>query len=391
MTVQTLEYTFVCPVKTHCGVRALEHIPYELETHGACKPMILCDAPAARENRLKPVADAMRGSKITCIAVDLPPGDAAISTLHQLAAIYRDKDCDAILALGGGEMVNIAKLLNLMISTGSDSLAAMDGVDRIPGRLKPLAVIPPAEAGGFETAGYAALGANVFQSVHLMPALLFLDARTVGRPAVAALAETAFTALALGAEPYVYPRKNPMADIYAANAVQMAAGYLQSYSNPSATASTCLTVANAAAMGGCSLGFGPKGLVFSLAQHIAKTGRLKIGAAMGLLLPYVMGFGARHRGWQIAELLLPMAGIDTFTRTPTRQRTYKTLEVLCSMVNGWFDITQGQFPRTLAEAGFAKDELATLAEGLSGAEADARVSAGREILQLAWQGQPYPH
>jgi alcohol dehydrogenase len=385
-----MDDVFVCPVKTHCGLRALEHIPYELGTYGACKPLLLCDETTASDARRQTVIDALRGAQISLVVADLPSTAAGFAVLEQLAAIYRDKDCDAILALGSEGVVNAAKLVNLMVSTGSDELEGFVGIDRISGRLKPLGVIASAAASGFETSGHATWQGLDFRSVFLMPELLFLDSRTVGHPAPEALTEAAFTALALGAEILAAPCKNPMRDIFATNAVQMAARYLHGFVNPVQDVEACLTVANASAMGGCSLGFSPLGLVPLLARGIAGSGRLRMGAALAVLLPYAAGYGARHLGWQVPGLLLPLAGIDVFARTPEKQRLAKTVDMLCSMVNGWFERTAGYFPRTLAEAGFSKEELTAMAETIANLAPGVTAAHARAILQNAWQGQSYP-
>jgi len=390
MKGDSMDDIFVCPVKTHCGLKALEHIPYELGTYGACKPLLLCDETTAQDGRWQAVSDALRGAQICLVFAELPSATADYSTLRQLAAIYRDKDCDAILALGSEAVVNAAKLVNLMVSTGSDDLEGMVGVDQIPGRLKPLGVIASSSAAGFETSGHADWQGLGFRSCYLMPELLFLDSRTVGHPAREALAEAAFTALALGAERLVEPRKNPIRDIYATNAVQMAAGYLQTFANPAQDAQACLLVANAAAMGGCSLGFGPLGIVPFLAQGIARTGRLRFGPSLAVLLPYAIGFGARHLDWHVPALLLPLAGIDVFARTPEKQRVAKTVDMLCSMVNGWFAGTAGYFPRTLAEAGFSEEELFAMTETLEDMAPEVTAAHARAILHNACQGQSYP-
>ena len=105
---------FECPVKTHCGDRALNHIPFELQTIGAAKPLFIGDEAASQTNRLTAVLNACRDADMTLGVVEGVPVKDVLGAVRQLAAIYRDKDCDALVAVGQGAFIDLAKWLNLL-------------------------------------------------------------------------------------------------------------------------------------------------------------------------------------------------------------------------------------------------------------------------------------
>ena len=96
----TLDFEFECPVKIHCGQRALEHLPFELRALDAAKPLVIGDAGSGREHRLGPVLKAFRNTAMTLGVVDTLPDEDPQRIAAQLASIYRVKDCDAIMAVG---------------------------------------------------------------------------------------------------------------------------------------------------------------------------------------------------------------------------------------------------------------------------------------------------
>ncbi|MBL0712262.1 MAG: iron-containing alcohol dehydrogenase [Desulfosarcina sp.] len=381
-------FEFNCPVKVLCGKRALEHIPYELEALNARKPLLLCDEDAARENRGRAVADALRESNMVLGVVDPLPAGVDLDLVHQVAAIYRDKDCDALLAMGTGSLVDTVKLVNLVVSTGQDDPNVFAGVGRIQERLKPMALIAPAAATGYEAAGRAQAGKTRWRSLTLMPDLLIIDQRTIGAPGAEALVESGLTALAFGAEAVLDPEKLPMADIYAANAVQMAvASLIRAPQTPDAV-DVRMAAANAAAMAGCTLADKAPGRLHRLGRQLSASGRVSPGKALGILLPGTVGYGALNWCWAVADLLRPLVGLDRFACTPAAQRPLAVITALTHLVNGLFDDTEGRIPRTLQDVGFNPEDLAPLAEAASGAPNGPDRHAALTILTNALDGRP---
>ena len=52
-------YEFFCPVKVIAGHAALEHIPFELATLGAKRPLIITDKGVRANNLLAPIEAAL--------------------------------------------------------------------------------------------------------------------------------------------------------------------------------------------------------------------------------------------------------------------------------------------------------------------------------------------
>ena len=144
-------YEFFCPVKVIAGHAALEHIPFELATLGAKRPLIITDKGVRANNLLAPIEAAFESTdaKIAAIFDDVPP-DSSLGTVRSAAQLYRDHDCDAIIAVGGGSVIDTSKATNILVSEGGDDLLKYSGAHNLPKPLKPFFVIPTTSGTGSE-------------------------------------------------------------------------------------------------------------------------------------------------------------------------------------------------------------------------------------------------
>jgi alcohol dehydrogenase len=308
---------------------------------------------------------------------------------QQLAAIYRDKDCDAIVAVGQGPLLDITKWLNLMVSTGQETPAAFDGGTTIPRSLKPLAVVPSAAADGYELSGYLRMGDVTLRSVHLMPPLLFIDSRATGMPGEVAMIETALGALSNAIEVFYGEAANPMSAVYARTAAKLAAEALrQLASGVDGGDSVAPTVAHAAALSGCALGAGPRTMTQRLGDAVAQTGRISVSQATAVILSYALEYRTIEHGLKIDTLLGLLGGDDRYARTPDGQRSPSALYFLRNLLNRLFDTTSGQVCRTLMDAGLRRQDSIGAAMPLSSKENEPIAAACEVVLTHAWEGRP---
>jgi alcohol dehydrogenase len=70
--------------------------------------------------------------------------------VHQFAGIYRQKGCDAIVAVGGGSVMDTAKGVNIVVSENADDLMQFSGAGTLTRQLKPLVAIPTTAGTGSE-------------------------------------------------------------------------------------------------------------------------------------------------------------------------------------------------------------------------------------------------
>lgn len=361
-------YEFFCPVKIIAGHSALEHIPFELSTLGAKRPMILTDAGVRKAGLIDPVESALQGGGITAAAIfdDVPP-DSSLATVRAAAALYRDNQCDAILAVGGGSVIDTSKAVNILVTLGGDDLMAYAGAHNLPHALKPQFVIPTTSGTGSEVTLAAVISDPErsvklpFASYYLMPNATILDPRMTLTLPAHITAMTGMDALTHAVESFTCLAANPISDAYATAAIQKIANNLLTAIDEPKNADARLELAQASTMAGIAFSNAMVGLVHSLGHATGAVCHLPHGLCMSLYLPYALEFNKPVNGARIGELLLPLAGADVYAKTVPAQRAQAAIDFIRTLRDQLHAKTQ--LPRTLQETGkVTREQLAEIAD-----------------------------
>lgn len=389
-------YEFFCPVKVIAGNAALEHIPFELSTLGAKRPMIITDKGVRGNQLLAPIEAAFESTDavIGCIFDDVPP-DSSLDTVRQAAALYRENQCDAIIAVGGGSVIDTSKATNILVSEGGDDLLQYSGAHNLPKPLKPFFVIPTTSGTGSEVTMVAVVSdtaKNVkmaFASYYLMPHAAILDPRMTLTLPPHLTAMTAMDALTHAIEAYTCMAANPISDAYATAAIKKISANLFNVLDNLNDSQGRLELAQASTMAGIAFSNSMVGLVHSLGHALGAVAHLPHGLCMNLFLPYVLEYNKEVNGDKIADLLLPLAGADIYAQTPAHLRADKAITTIQAMRDRLFSLTK--LPRTLQETGKVTeaqlDEVAekALNDGsIIYNPKEASFEDLRSILQKAW-------
>ncbi|NNP72409.1 alcohol dehydrogenase [Acinetobacter defluvii] len=361
-------YEFFCPVKVIAGHAALEHIPYELSSLGAKRPMIITDKGVRTNDLLAPIEAAFSSTEVEVgfIFDDVPP-DSSLETVRAVAQAYRANNCDAIIAVGGGSVIDTAKASNILVTEGGDDLTKYSGAHNLPRPLKPFFVIPTTSGTGSEVTMVAVVSDNqkhvkmAFASNYLMPHAAILDPRMTQTLPPHLTAMTAMDAMTHAVEAYTCMAANPISDAYATAAIKkISANLFNVLDNPS-DAQGRLELAQASTMAGIAFSNSMVGIVHSLGHALGAVAHLPHGLCMNLFLPYVLNYNKDVNGDKIAELLLPLAGPDIYAQTPANQRADKAIEFLNTMRDRIYTLTK--LPRTLSETGkVSKEQFDEIAE-----------------------------
>ncbi|EAM8864265.1 iron-containing alcohol dehydrogenase [Salmonella enterica] len=349
-------YEFFCPVKVIAGYAALEHIPFELATLGAKRPLIITDKGVRANNLLAPIEAAfeMADAAIVAIFDDVPP-DSSLGTVRSAAKLYRENHCDAIIAVGGGSVIDTSKATNILVSEGGDDLLKYSGAHNLPKPLKPFFVIPTTSGTGSEVTMVAVVSdteKNVkmpFASYYLMPHAAILDPRMTQTLPPHLTAMTAMDAMTHAVEAYTCMAANPISDAYATAAVKKISAHLFNVLDNPSDAQGRLELAQASTMAGIAFSNSMVGIVHSLGHSLGAVVHLPHGLCMNLFLPYVLEYNKEVNGDKIADLLLPLAGADIYAQTPAHLRADKTIATILTMRDRIYSLTK--LPRTLRETG----------------------------------------
>ncbi|WEV48258.1 iron-containing alcohol dehydrogenase [Acinetobacter sp. ESL0695] len=347
-------YEFFCPVKIIAGHAALENIPFELNALGSKKPMIITDKGIKNNGLLSPIEDIFLAAEqqIGYIFDDVP-ADSSLETVQTAAKAYRDHECDAILAIGGGSVIDTAKTTNILVSEGGDDLLKYSGAHNLPKPLKPFFVIPTTSGTGSEATMVAVVADQknnvklAFASNYLMPNAAILDSRMTLTLPNHITAMTGMDALTHAIEAYTCMAANPLSDAYATAAIKkISENLFVVLANPK-NEQARLELSQASTMAGIAFSNSMVGLVHSLGHALGAVAHLPHGICMNLFLPYVLEYNFSMNANKVADLLLPLAGAEIYANTPEEHRAEHVINMILAMRDRLFE--QVQLPRTLRE------------------------------------------
>lgn len=360
-------FEFFCPVKIVAGSMALEHMPYELGQRGASRPLIVTDQGVRGAKLVDVVQAALASGGVPAeLVFDDIPQDSSTTAVAAIARFYRDNRCDSLIAIGGGSVIDTAKAVNILVSEGGDDLHKYAGTNVLQRPLKPLFVLPTTSGTGSEVTSVSVIKdaqSNMklpFVSSYLLPDVAVLDPRmTLGLPPFFTAA-TAMDAMTHASEAFTCLGKNPLSDAYATAAIGKVAGnVLQVLDNPS-DQQRRLELSIAATMAGIAFSNSMVGLVHALGHTVGAITHVPHGVCMSVLLPYVLEYNLPSRGEVIGQLLIPLAGAETYAKIPAQERGRAAIAKLRVLRDQLW--AKAKLPRTLSETGRVhRDQLPEIA------------------------------
>lgn len=331
MNNQRTYFEFMNPTKLCSGKGAVDNLAYELEILGARHPMVLSDAMLESLGTLKLVTDALGETKIGRIFTDIPR-DSSVETVNRIAREYRDFECDAIVALGGGSVLDTAKGVRLLIAQGADDLLELMGCECIPnGSHIPFLAIPTTAGTGSEATAVAVIKNNQknvkmeFISQQLMPDTAILDPRMTVTLPPRITASTGMDTLCHAIEAYSCQQKNPVSDAYAAAAIGLVRRNLVRAVCFGASKEARMELANASFLAGAAFSNSMVGIVHAIGHALGGVCHVPHGDAMNILLPAGMMYNRRVCGEAYSQLLLYLAGPKVYEATPPKKRAQRAI------------------------------------------------------------------
>ncbi|MDM5067762.1 iron-containing alcohol dehydrogenase [Aeromonas salmonicida] len=390
-------YDFFCPVKLMAGEQALEQLAGELAGLGARRPLLLTDKGVSGTGLATLLANVLAEGELPVADIwDEIPADSSTAVVERIAARYRELECDSLVALGGGSVIDTAKAVNILASMGGDRLLDYAGAGCLTRPLQPLAVVPTTAGTGSEVTLVAVIkdeasGRKVpFTSPFLLPQLAVLDPRlTQGLP-LNITAATAMDAMTHAIEAFIGNAKNPVSDALALMAIEKIANALPKVLQSPQDKQLRLQLAEGSTLAGMAFSNSMVGLVHALGHSLGARCHLPHGLCMNLFLPTVLDYNRPGIDPELARLLLPLVGAERFAATQATERAQAAIQALCTLRDSLWQAVK--LPRTLREAGVTDKGLLPEIRDLAindGALLYNRKDADRaqllDLLERAWE------
>jgi alcohol dehydrogenase class IV len=302
---------------------------------GIKRLLLVTDSVLLAAGMVDPVLESLSEAAVTVELFSGGEPEPTMRAAFNSIAVGRDFRPDAVLGLGGGSNMDLAKVTAIVLAHGgTPGMYVGDG--RVPGPVLPLICLPTTAGTGSEVSAAAVLTDTEnhikvgILSNHLRPRVAVVDPLlTVGCPRKVS-ADSGIDALTHAIEAYtavdnahfplppgersVYQGKHPFGDMVAEKAIVLIGQYLRRAVNDGDDIEAREGMALAATLAGLAFSNVGVAVVHALEYPLGGVTHCSHGAGNGLLLPYVMRYNlpTRKREFaRIAQLLgEDVAGLD---------------------------------------------------------------------------------
>ena len=239
--------------------------------------------------------------------IDIPP-EPDLPAFETVLAAARAFKPDLVIGLGGGSVMDVAKLVAVLWDS-EQSILDVVGVNKVLGRRTALAQVPTTSGTGSE-AGIRSLVTNpetlaklAIESRHMLADIVVLDPELTYSVPAAVTAATGIDALAHCVESFTNIKSHPLIDGYATLGIELVGKYLAR-----AVANGSDTEARAGMMlasyyGGICLGPVNTAGGHALAYPLGTRLKLPHGLANAIVFPHVLAFNTTTRPEKTAAVL----------------------------------------------------------------------------------------
>jgi 4-hydroxybutyrate dehydrogenase len=292
---------------------ALAQLQAECERVGIGRPLIVTDAGVKAAGLLDKAVVALPG--LSPAVFDQTPSNPTEAAVRAAVEVYRQANCDGLIALGGGSAIDCAKGVAIACTHEGPlkTYATIEGGSpKITERVPPLIAIPTTAGTGSEVARGAIVivddGRKLgFHSWHLVPRTALLDPElTLGLPPMLTAA-TGMDAVAHCMETFMAPAFNPPADGIGLDGLQRGWSHIERATKNGQDRDARLNMMSASMQGAMAFQKG-LGCVHSLSHSLGGVNpRLHHGTLNAVFLPAVIRFNAQAESMQKEQRLQRMA------------------------------------------------------------------------------------
>lgn len=303
-------FVYTAPTRIHFGRGSVDQAPHEVKALGCKKPMLVTDQGVRSLPFFERLEDAMGKADLRYEIFDTVPPDPDLQDVDALATLLKEKDCDSLVAIGGGSVICAGRGAAVTLPEGTSARNLL-GMGKIKHKPLPVIAIPTTAGSGSEVSGVIVLSdrANTaiatIVSPHCFPSLAILDPETLVNLPRRQAAISGVDALAHGLEALMTTTPNPISEALAVHSCatlfeKLRSSVLTGEMEPKARCLVASTMANMAC--------GNARLALSHAMALPLSARFGIahGVAAGLLLPEVLEFNLPVADRRLTPLLVVM-------------------------------------------------------------------------------------
>ena len=293
------KYNWNYPTTMWVGENRINDIAEACKNLGITKPLLVTDKGLAQTDIVKSTLSILHNEKILAELYSDVVGNPTGTNVTEGAKYYNKKNCDGVIAFGGGSGLDVGKAIAFM---SAQTLPLWDFEDvgdnwtkANSEKIAPIIAVPTTAGTGSETGRASVIlneetgVKNIIFHPKFLPSIVILDpVLTLGLPSKITAA-TGMDALAHNLEAFCAPGYHPMADGIALEGMRLINDWLLEAVNNGLNIEARQNMLTAASMGSTAFQKG-LGAIHSLSHPVNALNNVHHGLSNAIFMPYVLTF-----------------------------------------------------------------------------------------------------
>ena len=298
------------------GAGAVKRLPRNIKSKGIGSVIVVTDKGLMGLHLLDSLFEGLEQEGIRYVVYDGVQPNPTIDNIEAALKLYKENDCQGIVAFGGGSPMDCAKACGARVVRPDKTIPQLRGQLKVIKKIPPLFAVPTTAGTGSETTIAAVVSnpktheKNAINDPVLRPKVAVLDPElTVGLPPHIT-STTGMDALTHAVEAYIGQSNTKGTAAAAEKATRMIFdNVLTAYENGKDIAAR-QNMLEASYLAGLAFTRAYVGYVHSIAHNLGGTYGTPHGLANAVILPYVLDFYGETAYEPLARLA-DCAGLDT--------------------------------------------------------------------------------
>ncbi|HOB10801.1 MAG TPA: iron-containing alcohol dehydrogenase [Acetomicrobium sp.] len=296
MTNILRQFSFELPTRIEYGVGVISKLGDELRLLKAQKVAIITDPGIIKAGLLDKITSILKEEKLLYNVFDGVDPNPKDRNVERGAQVVRSFDADAMVAIGGGSVIDCAKAIGVLVSHDGKRIKDFEGKTAVKKQILPFIAIPTTAGTGSEVTFSAVITDTennykmTVRSPFMAAKVALLDPKLTVTVPPHITASTGMDALTHAIEAYTVKVSEPVSDALALYAIELISNNLVNAvkNGEDIEARACMLVGSLLA--GIAFSHSDVGSVHCMAEALGGVYDAPHGICNAVLLPYVMEY-----------------------------------------------------------------------------------------------------
>lgn len=298
MTNITEEFSFELPTRIEYGVGVASKLGEEVRLLKAQKVSLITDPGIIKAGLLDKITSILKEEKLLYNVFDGVDPNPKDRNVERGAQVVRSFEADAMVAVGGGSVIDCAKAIGVLVSHDGKRIKDFEGKTAVKKPILPFIAVPTTAGTGSEVTFSAVITDRennykmTVRSPFMAAKVALLDPKLTVTVPPHITASTGMDALTHAIEAYTVKVSEPISDALALYAIELITNNLVNAvkNGENINARACMLVGSLLA--GMAFSHSDVGSVHCMAEALGGVYDAPHGVCNAVLLPYVMEYNA---------------------------------------------------------------------------------------------------